>query len=406
MSNNTDCDDTDATVYPGAPELCDGIDNDCDGVVPVTEIDNDVDGVSECQGDCDDADPARFPGNPDICDGIDNDCDGTVDQTTYYLDSDGDGYGDQSNTTVDCAQPAGYVSNYLDCDDNNASVYPGAPELCDGIDNDCDGTVEDQNTYYLDADGDGYGDPSNTTEDCAQPAGYVSNYLDCDDNNASVYPGAPELCDGIDNDCDGTVDQTTYYLDSDGDGYGDPSNTTEDCAQPAGYVSNNTDCDDNNASVYPGAPELCDGIDNDCDGRVEDQTTYYLDSDGDGYGDPSNTTVDCTEPAGYVSNYLDCDDNNASVYPGAPELCDGIDNDCDGTVEGQTTWFLDSDGDGYGDPSNTTVDCAQPAGYVSNYTDCDDNNASVYPGAPELCDGIDNDCDGTVEGPDHLLPGL
>ena len=289
------------------------------------------------------------------------------------------------------------MSNYTDCDDNNASVYPGAPELCDGIDNDCDGTVEGQTTYFLDSDGDGYGDPSNTTVDCAQPAGYVSNYTDCDDNNASVYPGAPELCDGIDNDCDGTVEgQTTYFLDADGDGYGDSSNTTVDCAQPAGYVSNYTDCDDNNASVYPGAPELCDGIDNDCDGTVEGQTTYFLDSDGDGYGDSSNTTVDCAQPAGYVSNYTDCDDNNASVYPGAPELCDGIDNDCDGTVEGQTTWFLDSDGDGYGDPSNTTVDCAQPAGYVSNYTDCDDNNASVYPGAPELCDGIDNDCDGVV----------
>ena len=171
-----------------------------------------------------------------------------------------------------CSAPAGYVSNDGDCDDGNAAVHPGAPEICDGKDNNCDGHVDEG----FDTDGDGY----------AICEG------DCDDNDASVYPGAPEVCDDKDNNCNGQIDEgvkTTFYRDADGDGYGNPATSTQACAQPAGYVSNNQDCNDAKATIYPGAPELCDGLDNNCNGQIDEiaGNTYYRDADGDGYGNPS-----------------------------------------------------------------------------------------------------------------------
>jgi len=194
---------------------------------------------------------------------------------------------------------------------------------------------------------------------------------------------------------------TTYYADNDGDGFGDPNTTSTGCTQPAGYVADNTDCDDNDANNFPGNTEVCDGADNNCDGQVDEgvTTTFYLDSDGDGYGDSNNSIDDCTGPAGYVANDTDCDDSDSNNFPGNTEVCDGSDNDCDGLVdEGvTTTYFLDNDGDGYGDSNNSVDDCTAPTGYVVDNTDCDDNDASNYPGNTEICDGADNNCDGVVD---------
>ncbi len=182
---------------------------------------NDFDGdsFSECAGDCNDTAAAINPNATEICDGVDNDCDGSVDEggltRTWYRDLDEDGYGNPAATqTTACgaAAPSGYVANNQDCDDANGNRFPGNPEVCDGVDNDCDSTVDEglpQNTYYRDADADGYGNASQTKGDCAAtpPSGYVAVAGDCNDANRAINPGASEICtDAIDNDCDGSVD--------------------------------------------------------------------------------------------------------------------------------------------------------------------------------------------------------
>jgi subtilisin family serine protease len=258
----------------------------------------------------------------------------------YYRDNDGDGYGNPNEFINTCPPPPGYVQNGLDCDDNRADIHPNAPEICDGVDNDCDGAIDEGliSRFYRDKDGDNYGDPSEFIDACLAPPGYVGNSLDCNDNQSSAHPGATEICDGIDNDCDGEVDEgliSRFYRDSDGDGYGDPLSFVDACSAPSGYVSNGLDCDDTRQDVHPDLSEICDGIDNDCDGEIDEGlvSRFYRDMDGDGYGDPSNFVDNCTAPPGYVANNLDCNDAYSNVHPGAPEVCDGIDNDCNGLVD-------------------------------------------------------------------------
>jgi len=335
---------------------------------------------------------------------------------TWYRDADEDGYGDATATSVDASQPTGYVEDNTDCDDSDPAVHPEAAEYCNGDDDDCDGEIDedavDMPYWYPDYDGDGYGNDEVWFEQCDPYSDYVTLGGDCDDFDATVSPGTDELCDGADNDCDDLIDEealdaVTWYIDQDGDGYGTPSRQADACSQPIGYASseNETDCDDFDRSIHPGADEYCDGEDNDCDGEVDEGTpvdapSWYPDGDGDGYGDPDSPRVSCDQPVGHLPNGGDCDDGNAKVNPAATEYCDGVDNDCDGTVDGSGavdsfTWYQDSDGDSYGDASSYVVVCDQPEGYVADDTDCDDGDASVNPAAVEICwDGVDDDCDG------------
>ena len=380
--------------------------------------------------DCDDENIRINPGADEICDGIDNDCDGYIDAddpslvepTTWYPDADGDSYGtdlDPDAIHHGCEGPAGYVERTGDCDDDNADVSPGADEICDGLDNDCNDVVDDAADaleYLADGDGDGWGDEEVTAWYCDQPSGWVLEPGDCDDSDAAVNPAADEACDGIDNNCDevidgeDAIDQTTWYLDDDGDGVGVARQSVVQCQRPSGYAdaAAGEDCNDNDNSIYPGAPEHCDEVDEDCDGREDndpvDPDTWHRDNDGDGFGSATVTRTACDQPSGYVDNGSDCDDNRDTVNPDADERCDGMDTDCDGTVDEDSavdapTWYLDGDGDSYGGTAGTSVACSEPSGYSASSEDCDDTDASIYPRATELCDGVDNDCDGDLDDP-------
>lgn len=354
--------------------------------------DADGDGYLSSDGDCDDADAAIHPNQTERCDGIDNNCDKSVDETItvrWFADLDGDGHGTEGDAGVlRCDPPAGYVITDDDCDDSDATVFPGALDRCDGIDNDCNNLIDETQTYYFDGDGDGFGDINASVEGCAPGADYVAYSGDCDDQSTQSYPGAIEICDGLDNDCDGQTDdadlsvqgQQIWYLDGDGDGFGDDTDGVYACLAPNGRSAIGGDCKDNNGDYYPGATEDC------ADTRDLncDGFTGTDDHDGDGY-------AACEE----------CNDGNGDISPIAEELCDNIDDNCNGILDDNPTdaplWYADTDGDGAGDPQNVLAACTQPVGYTSQATDCNDQNANDHLGADEYCDGYDNNCDGTID---------
>ncbi len=476
-TSDEDCDDEDPAVNPGADEVCNGIDDDCDFETDEDAVDAstwyaDVDGdghgdpdtsTEACEAgegwveladDCDDEDAEVSPSATEVCNDVDDDCDGWVDDEddsldsdsaeTWYRDADADGYGNPDDTTLACIPPDGYTDDTSDCDDDDESINLEGSEICNGVDDDCDGLLDDDDdsidwstatTWYMDADGDGWADPRTTTHSCEAPEGWLEGSLasDCDDEDAAINPDATEVCDDADNDCDGDVDDedadldtstgSTWYADSDGDGYGDASSTQDACDQPSGHVVDATDCDDGDAEVSPAASEVCDGVDNDCDSLVDDDDSdvdtstggsWYMDADGDGWGDPRVSTRSCDAPSGWVEGGYasDCDDADSAINPDATEVCDETDNDCDGDVDDEdvdldtstgSTWYADSDGDGYGDPASSVGACDQPTGYGSDGTDCDDGDAGVNPGATEVCSGVDDDCDGLVDDADSSV---
>ena len=450
-----DCSEGDASVNPGAVELCNGLDDNCDGQVDegvtqtfYADADGDgfgdptvtVDGCDLPSGhthsatDCDDSRADVHPGAAEGCDDADNNCDGAVDEgvgEAWHLDADGDGFGDPDQTVIACDAPDGTVAPDLatDCDDDSGAVFPGATEVCNELDDDCDEVIDEGvlATFYVDLDGDGWGALTATTEACAEPEGYAAQAGDCDDSDGAVSPDATELCNELDDDCDGTVDESdaadaaTWYADRDSDGYGDAGNTTPACTQPSGYLADATDCDDAARLVNPGADEICNSIDDDCDGAIDDAdsdrlessaTAWYADDDADSYGDLSDVTFACVQPGGTVTDATDCDDTDHDVHPGATEVCNGYDDDCDGRVDDDdpgldtstgSTFYTDADADGYGDATATTMACLAPSGSVSDATDCDDTTASISPAATEVCNGVDDDCDGDVDDDDSSV---
>ncbi len=417
-ANAGDCNDTDPAVNSGVIERCgNGVDDDCNAATtdtcPNNFVDFDGDGVGESQ-DCNDQNANVYPGAFEICgNGVDENCDGSDESCPVdviyvcYVDSDADGYGNPSISqefSVPC-QGAWVVDN-TDCSDTEPRSFPGNLEIEDGIDNNCDGDVDEgfsgqvdpTVTCWNDADGDGYGAHGSEAE-FDESVGCVGDWVaqnnDCDDSDAGANPLADEVCDGVDNDCNAVVDEgcpvgtdVTCYSDADNDGFGDPNDTmsqTDSCS--GGYVEIAGDCNDDPVFgdwYNPDQEETCgDTQDYNCDGYDDPLAgcvECYWDSDGDGYG--SSNLYEMEECDGnYVAIDGDCEIFDADSYPGAYEDCDGIDNDCDGDVdEGCVSTPTDSDGDG--DPDST---------------DCADYDATVYNGAYEYADLVDNDCDGYVD---------
>lgn len=303
--------------------------------------------------------------------------------TVEILDGDGDGFDEGQ-----------------DCDDTVATTFPGAPELCDGVDNDCTGVPDDPVDailWYEDTDADGFGDDLAVHDLCdgsAPAEGWVQVVGDCDDGDVLIHPGALEYCDARDGDCDGAVDNDLVpvdgWADLDGDGFGDPANPAPWCERelPGDVSLDDLDCDDTDPLAFPGSVEVCDGRDDDCDGLADEElptTIYWTDDDGDGVGVESLPIVWCdVVPPGAAESFGDCDDGDPVRFPGNEEVCDGADNDCDEAIP-------DDEHDGDGDGWFACEDCA-------------DDNLQVWPGAVEVCDGLDRDCDGVIPDPVECDP--
>jgi hypothetical protein len=270
-------------------------------VISGDQIDNDGDGFTEIEGDCDDTDEDVFPGAYELINEVDDDCNGHIDDGTMAYDDDGDGYSEYEG----------------DCNDEDPLVSPTATELCDGIDNDCNTLIDgedavDGTTYYRDLDGDSFGDWSASITACEPVSGYTADATDCNDTDADAHPGATEICDGVDNDCNGFSDDegalgcTTWYLDADEDGYG-TSVSVCTCSATGDYTATlSSDCYDANPDANPTHTSFhtanrgdgsydynCDDAEQKKDTATSDSCAFFSD-------------IGCSSPDGWASSPPSC----------------------------------------------------------------------------------------------------
>lgn len=457
VDDASDCDDTDASVSPETLWYGDADGDGYAGSDLTLAACEQPAGYSAAVEDCDDAASSSFPGAVEVpADGVDQDCDG-ADACTWYADADGDAWGDEGVTTEDCSgAPGGFVAGFGDCDDADGSVFPAAPDApydgvdsdcsggsdddadgdgsdgnggpdcddadptvapgaaegCDGIDQDCDGEIDvggdcpaevftyDEHAYFFVAGAatwsaaqatcDGFGYHLADVRDAAEEA-WIWGEAEAASSSASWWHGAnDQAIEGLFEWDGGSGSTYANWRTGEPNDFGG----AEDCAAFAddgGGAWNDRDC----ANPYPFVCEAgCERID------------AYADADGDGAGDAAVFLSECELAAGYATNASDCDDADAAIYVGAVEQCNELDDDCDGLVDDAdpgvdptsfSAWYADRDGDGDGVEGETIFACAPPPGWAPTATDCDDENAAVYAGAPDPVDGLDADCAGDDE---------
>ena len=323
-----------------SPEVCDGVDNDCNGLTDELFDDTDDDGEADCIDPDDDNDTVLdgddncpLVANPD---GIDSDVDGMGDACDDDDDNDGALDGD-------------------DCAPTDPLVHPGVTEVCNGKDDDCDGLTDPSGTegckkFYIDADKDGFGFDALMECVCGEegtPPYSAVQGGDCNDSDGEVNPLAAEVCNSKDDDCDDDVDNfgaagcVSKYKDHDQDGYGLHYDQQCVCGSKGEYSASEAyDCDDNDKDKFPGADEFCNGVDDNCNNQVDESgslgcNNYYLDQDNDGYGATDFFKCMCKGKGDYDTEKSgDCNDSDKTINPGGPEVCsDGKDNDCDGVQD-------------------------------------------------------------------------
>jgi alpha-tubulin suppressor-like RCC1 family protein len=415
-AGNADCNDMNPSINPGSVEVCDAamVDENCDGMANPAAL-------CACSGSA--TRPCPLPGacaagsqtcssgswgacsiSPvgESCNGIDDNCNGSTDEgltISCYADADNDTYppmgatpssvcpvtgrgfvgGCPTNTTN---RPPG--AGATDCADMNAAINPGATEVCDMamVDENCDGMANPASLCAC---------SGSTTRPCPLPGACAAGTQTCSSGAWGACSISPvtESCNGIDDNCNGTTDEgltVTCYTDNDNDGYSPSGATPVQVCPAAGRsavggcptsLTNRSpatpDCIDSNAARNPGAVEACNGIDDDCDGMVDEGVlgTFWPDVDGDGYGNAAGTSVQaCTTPIGYAPNSTDCDDTTRNRRPGLTETCDGLDNDCNGTVD---------------DPAVTDPTCAVAGAYAA----CRGGQCITI-----ACSALHGDCDG------------
>ena len=404
----TDCNDNNPAVHPGATEVCNGIDDNCNGSID-EGFDRDGDGYTTCNGDCNDGNAQIHPGVPEICNNVDDNCNGIVDEG---FDADGDGY-------TSCGG---------DCNDANAQIHPGATEVCNGIDENCNGSIDEG----FDNDGDGF----------------TSCGGDCNDSNPLIGPGQAEICNGIDDNCNGSIDEG--FLDTDGDGLKDcidpdddndgvldaadcapllysvahvPAealNLTASPASGATQLSWDQVPEANVYDVYRGqVPVLGWAFQSVClfseaaSPRLTDtqsppvgQFYYYLQAAtntcgegtlGTGTGGTNRPTTTPCQPQNRDTDsdsVLDINDNCPLVAnpSQADQDRDGRGDACDNCPTVANPNQHDTDGNGLGDACQD----ADADGFKAD-VDCNDHDAAVHPGAADICDSKDNDCNGVVD---------
>jgi len=423
QTNNNETNNNQTCVpTAGGFEICDGLDNDCNGLIDDSpDFDNLGEACSVGVGACvaegvfvcsvtktsTECDAVEGEPTDEICDGIDNDCDGEVDEGFGVGDACSAGDGACANDgVIECLGDGTAACNAV-------AGVPGAAELCNGMDDDCNGEVDEDFPTL--------GQPCSVgVGACAATGVYV-----CSGDQTGVVcsatAGTPstEVCDGIDNDCDGEVDE--------GFNVGQACSAGLGLCLRNGQVQCQTDGTSACNAVAGTPPEVtettCDGLDNDCDGQVDEN----CDQDNDGYCRADFTRVG--NPAVCPLGGGDCNDNDAAINPGATEVCDGVDNNCSGTIDvgavDQTNYYLDCDADGFAaDSVGSSLSCTAPANSaaatscgtssaswttripISPNVDCHPTNSDVYPGQtryfsiaapnrPPNMGSYDYDCNGS-----------